>query len=213
MRTITLLSLFAFAAPALSVSPAWAEVPPVPTDAPSPLAPPSVTTTPAPVVATEPAAPPPPAPPAPPTPVVVAPQPSKNAMPEVPEIADEPMPVWKRPPPEARENRRALFLSMAPEVQQAQRMRQVGLGISIVGWASILAGGIVFEQTGSNDLHNGFSGLGHVNATLQNTGIGFMAVGSAVAAAGFAIFTVGQWRLTAWHKKRPNDAMPTLSGF
>ncbi|HEX4461176.1 MAG TPA: hypothetical protein VIA18_24520 [Polyangia bacterium] len=211
MRTIDLLSLLAFAASALSASPAWAEVPPVPTGAPSPLAPPSVTATPPPVVTSEPTVTPPPAPPAPP--VVARPQPSKNAMPEVPEIADEPMPVWKRPPPQARENRRALFLGMAPEVQQAQRLRQIGLGISIVGWASIFAGGIVYEQTSSNDIQTGFSGLGHVNATLQNTGIGFMAAGGAVAAIGFAIFTTGQWRVTAWHKKRPNDAMPTLSGF
>ncbi len=216
MRAVALMTLFAFAAPA------WADETQVsPTTAPSPLAPPAATVTPTPTPAPEPAGiqepPPLPPPPAPPKPVAPPPPPvsSKTTLPEVPEVPDEPLPDWSPPPPTPRENRRALFLTMAPEVQQAQRLRQAGLWISGFGWAGVLTGGILYGHTSNNDVVQGIpgNGPGGVSNLDVNAGLGLMIGGGAVALIGVTLFTAGQWQLSAWHKKRPSDRMPSMSGF
>ena len=227
MRTIALLTLIAF------TTPAWAQdavqgAAQDATDDPklsptSPLAPPAAPTvqaTPAPEPPGVQAPPetPPPAPPVPAKPQAAAPSASsKAALPEVPDGPDEPLPDWTPPPPTPRENRRAMFLQMAPEVQQAQRLRQAGLWVSGFGWAAVLAGGILYGHTGSNSVVQGIAAPpgsdNGVNKTDQNTGLALMLSGAGVGLVGVALFTAGQWQLSAWHKKRPTDTMPSMSGF
>lgn len=139
--------------------------------------------------------------------------PPPSSMPEVPEAPLEPMPEWTPPPPSQRMNRSARFLSLAPPVQRGQRLRQSGLLISSVGWSSLLAGGICYARTNDNNVVLGISGGGSANRELQSAGWGLMIGGGAAAVVGFALFTAGQWEITAWHKKRPTDPMPSLSGF
>jgi hypothetical protein len=220
MRTIALLTLIAFA------TPAWAQdatqaAPQDASDDPklsptSPLAPPA-----APAGQATPAPEPPvQAPPVPAKPQAAAPSSqasTKGALPEVPDGPDEPLPDWTPPPPTPRENRRALFLQMAPEVQQAQRLRQAGLWISGFGWAAVLGGGILYGHTGSNNVVQGINAMSDMDSgiskTDQNTGIALMLSGAGVGIIGVALFTAGQWQLSAWHKKRPTDTMPSMSGF
>ncbi|HWE31560.1 MAG TPA: hypothetical protein VHB97_26345 [Polyangia bacterium] len=224
MRTIALLTLLAFSAPA-SAADENTPVTPPPVTTPSPLAPPAPPPPPAtPATAPEPTGiqepPPEPPPPAPVKPVTAPPPPvsSRTVLPVVPEVPDEPLPEWTPPPPTPKESRRALFLQMSPEVQQAQHLRQAGLWISGIGWAAVLSGGILYAHTSDNTVVQGIGaagadqagGISHIQV---NTGIGLMISGGAVAAIGFAIFTAGQWQLSAWHKKRPTDTMPSMSGF
>ena len=207
MRAIAALTLLAFTAPAFAQdATATPTLPPT-----SPLAPPPVAT-PAPVGLQE----PPPDSPAPPKPPALPPPPplrSKAVWSDLPPVPDEPLPQWTPPPPTPRENRRALFLQMAPEVQQAQLLRQAGLWISSFGWAGLLAGGILYGRTNSNDPNGIGPDTGGVNKVDYNTGLGLMLGGTAVALVGVTLFVAGQWRLTAWHKKRPKDTMPSYSGF
>src|SRR4051794_33519665 len=77
-----------------------------------------------------------PEPPQAPEPATVQP----GAVPTVPDVPDEPLPEWHPPA----KHKGALFLSVAPEVQGAQRLRQVGLWISSLGWAQLLAAGILY---------------------------------------------------------------------
>jgi hypothetical protein len=207
MRAIALLTFVAFTAPVFAQE-ATPTLPPT-----SPLAPPAAT--PVPVGIQE----PPPDSPAPPKPPALPPPPplrSKAVWSDLPPVPDEPLPRWTPPPMTPRENRRALFLQMAPEVQQAQLLRQAGLWVSSFGWAGLFAGGILYGHTNGNKLVTGIAAThqgGGINSTYYNGGIGLMVGGAAVALVGVTLFVAGQWRLSAWHKKRPKDTMPSFSGF
>ena len=50
------------------------------------------------------------------------------------------------------------------------------------------------------------------NAIEKSAGT-FLGVGGIMAAGGFIVYTIGQWKMTAHHKKNPNEPLPPLSGF
>lgn len=153
---------------------------------------------------------------------------SQSPLPEVPQMPDEPLPEWK--PPSLKNNRRALFLSMPPQLQEAQRLRQIGIWLSSLGWTAVFAGGIVYARaiginedigrTSAGDVGDNNGGINIFNPKqedqrnlFERAGWGTMVAGGVVALVGFSVFTAGQWRITAWHKKRPQDPLPTMSGF
>jgi hypothetical protein len=151
-----------------------------------------------------------------------------SPLPEVPQMPDEPLPEWHPPPP--RNNKRALFLSLPPQLKQAQTLRQIGIWLSSLGWIAVFGGGIVYARAVAinQDIgHNSAGDVGDNNMGVnifspqqedqrnrfEYAGLGTMIGGGVVAAIGFSLFTAGQWRITVWHKKRPGDPVPSMSGF
>ncbi|MDB4966719.1 MAG: hypothetical protein JWN44_2408 [Myxococcales bacterium] len=164
-----------------------------------------------------------------------APEPAKlpsSGIPTVPDVPDEPLPDWH--PPTVL-HRGAQFLEVSPQVASAQRIRQVGLWISSIGWAQLLAAGILYGwAVNLNDDvgHPHADGSGMANSSgqitqtqvfdprledernrVQNASIGLISIGTTMAVTGFVIYTIGQARITSWHKQHPKDPLPPLSGF
>jgi hypothetical protein len=153
-----------------------------------------------------------------------------HAPPPVPDVPDEPLPAWHPPTTHASN---ALFLSVAPQVAEAQKLRQVGLIVSCVGWAQIFAAGIVYAAAAdTNDtlssLHptgvTGVDGTPNLSTMFdpgledkrnreQAASIALFSIGGAMAAAGFVLYTIGQTRLHSWHDAHPREPLPPLSGF
>jgi hypothetical protein len=162
-----------------------------------------------------------------PEPATLAP----GAVPTAPDVPDEPLPEWR--PPTHRS--RALFLQVGPEVQSAQKLRQVGLWISSLGWAQLLAAGILYGwavNLNEDASHPHADGSGMVNTSgqitqtqtfdpaledernrVQNASLSLIGIGGALALGGFIVYTIGQARITVWHKEHPNDPLPPLSGL
>ncbi len=141
--------------------------------------------------------------------------------PQVPQLPDEPLPEWHPPPPS---KGHALFLSLTPEVQEAQKVRQAGLWISSFGWAVTFLGGVfyVWAANLNNDVTSPpppnppgvFSpALEDQRNHVEAAAISCLAIGGTFAAAGFVLYTVGQWKITSHHKTHPNEPLPPLSGF
>jgi hypothetical protein len=140
--------------------------------------------------------------------------------PPVPQLPDEPLPEWHPPP---KRTGQALFLQLTPQMQEAQKLRQAGLWISSVGWIELFAGGILFVWADSvnTDLgHPTPNSNGMFDPTLEDkrnkietASATFLGIGGIMAAGGFALYTAGQWRLTAHHKAHPSEPLPPLSGF
>jgi hypothetical protein len=141
--------------------------------------------------------------------------------PPVPQLPDEPLPEWHPPPPG---KSRAMFLEMSPEMLQAQKLRQVGLWISSFGWAEVFLGGVLYVWAA--DLNQDVSNppppnpAGHFVPALEDernrvetAAASLLTIGGTLAAGGFVLYTIGQWRLTAHHKKHPTEPLPPLSGF
>jgi hypothetical protein len=151
--------------------------------------------------------------------------------PMVPEAPDEPLPEWRMPPP----RRAAMFLSVAPEVQGAQRLRQAGLWISSLGWAQLLAAGILYGwavNINQDVGHPHSDGSGRVNGNdpvtqtstfdpyledrrnrVETASAALIGIGGGLALGGFIVYTIGQAKITVWHKSHPRDPLPPLSGF
>jgi hypothetical protein len=150
--------------------------------------------------------------------------------PEVPQVPDEPLPEWRPPPP----RKSALFLSVAPQVAMAQKWRQAGLWISSIGWAQLLAAGILYgwaaninddighpHTDGSGNPTSGGYGVTSVfdpsledkRNHIEQASTGLISIGGTMAVAGFIVYTVGQAKITIWHKEHPRDPLPPLSGF
>jgi hypothetical protein len=144
-----------------------------------------------------------------------APRPLAAALPEVPQLPDEPLPAWTPPKPPPRNSGRAIFLSLPPPMREAQRLRQVGLLVSSVGLLGLFAGGIVYAI----DPDNNFSNVSYsanqdpMRNRLLTIGLATMIAGSGVAVVGFSLFAAGQYRIKSWHKRRPNDPLPSMSGL
>jgi hypothetical protein len=149
-----------------------------------------------------------------------------GALPEVPLIGDEPLPDWK--PPEVHVGRRqALFLSLAPEIQRAQRMRQAGMWLASFGGVALLAGGIVEAAAidlagniGTSSAQGGNVPTGRFDPAEEDKkdavhagALSLFAVGGALAASGMTLFIVGQYRIKRWHVAHPADPLPPLSGY
>jgi len=141
--------------------------------------------------------------------------------PPVPQLPDEPLPVW-HPPKQI--NRRAMFLQMSPEMRDDQRLRQLGIWSSSLGWASVFLGGVLFVWAASlnSDLGNPpppapagtFNpGIEDQRNRVENSAFAFLGIGGVLAVGGFALYTAGQWKMTAHHKKHPDEPLPPLSGF
>lgn len=150
---------------------------------------------------------------------------------EVPDVPDEPLPEWHPPV----QRRGALFLQISPEVQGAQRLRQVGLWVSSLGWAQLLAAGILYGwavNLNEDVSHPHADGSGMVNTSgditrtsifdpaledernrVQNASLALIGIGGAMALGGFIVYTIGQAKITIWHKQHPKDPLPPLSGF
>jgi len=141
--------------------------------------------------------------------------------PAVPQLPDEPLPEWHPPP---KTDRHALFLQMTPQMLEAQKIRQAGLWISSAGWAQLLLGGILYAWAADLNQDEGSPPPPHVpglfdpaledqrNSVLTATRV-FLSVGGIMAAGGFVVYTIGQWKLTSHHKTHPSEPLPPLSGF
>jgi hypothetical protein len=151
--------------------------------------------------------------------------------PQVPQLPDEPLPEWHPPP----KRTGALFLSVSPEVQSAQHLRQAGLWISSVGWAQLLLGGILYGWAAdvNDDVgHPRANGTGMVNSSgdvtqnsffdpaledkrnhIEQATAAFIGIGGTMAVGGFVLYTIGQWKITVHHKTHPTEPLPPLSGF
>jgi hypothetical protein len=140
--------------------------------------------------------------------------------PTVPQLPDEPLPEWHPPP---KRSGAALFLQLTPEMQEAQKLRQAGLWISSIGWVELFGGGILYVWANSVNTDLG-------NPTPNSTGIfdpsmedqrnrieraswAFLGIGGVMAAGGFVLYTMGQWKMTSHHKTHPSEPLPPLSGF
>jgi hypothetical protein len=141
--------------------------------------------------------------------------------PAVPQLPDEPLPAWHPPPPS---NRHALFLQVSPEVQQAQKLRQIGLWLSSLGWAQVFLGGVLYVWAAVLTQDIGappqpytpgvFSpALEDERNRVEAASISMMAIGGVLSAGGFVLYTVGQWKITSHHKTHPTEPLPPLSGF
>jgi hypothetical protein len=148
------------------------------------------------------------------------------ALPDVPDIGDEPLPEWKPPPPD---KRRILFLSLSPEMRRAQQMRQAGLWLASAGGVTLLAGGIVWALAvdANTDLSAGIiAGTGGVITNnkfhpeledkrdrFATAGVSLFTIGAVLTGGGLLLFGYGQYQLAAWHKRHPGDPLPALSGY
>jgi hypothetical protein len=141
--------------------------------------------------------------------------------PAVPQLPDEPLPEWHPPPPS---NRHALFLQMSPQMQDAQKIRQAGLWISSFGWAQLLLGGVLYAWAADLNQDEGSPPPPHAPGVFspqledeRNRVLGatraFLSIGGVMAAGGFVLYTIGQWRITSHHKSHPSEPLPPLSGF
>jgi hypothetical protein len=141
------------------------------------------------------------------------------ALPEVPQIGDEPLPEWK-PPTVKLSRRQALFLSLSPEVQRAQQMRQAGLWLASFGGVSLLVGGII-EGTAidlAGDIGTPKNGIFDPRVEdqkdlLHTTAVSIFAIGGTLAVTGMTLFIAGQHRIKSWHSEHPGDPLPPLSGY
>ena len=49
---------------------------------------------------------------------------------------------------------------------------------------------------------------------VEASAISLLAIGGTLAAGGFVLYTIGQWKMQpAHHKTHPNEPLPPLSGF
>jgi hypothetical protein len=150
--------------------------------------------------------------------------------PTVPDVPDEPLPEWTPPKKRAAV---PLFLQLSPQMIEAQRLRQIGLWVSCIGWAQMFAAGIVdvaaaqvnhdlstervvgFDQGSLSPIYSTTfdPGLEDERNRLQNTSISLFSIGGIMAAGGFVVYSIGQSRISIWHKAHPKDPLPALSGF
>lgn len=151
------------------------------------------------------------------------------APPQAVDLPDEPLPDWHPP----RRQTASLFLTVAPQVHEAQRLRQVGLWVSAIGWAQLLAGGIVYvaaagaNQDASQSHPVGFDiaqqmpifsstfdpDLEDRRDRLQSASVSLFAIGGTMAGVGFILYALGQTQLSKWHHAHPHDPLPPLSGY
>jgi hypothetical protein len=166
-------------------------------------------------------------PPSPPKPAPQAKTADGKPLPEVPEIADEPLPQWSAPMARPK----AVFLSVHPEVKRSQQLRQAGLWMASIGGAALLTSGILYAHalTVNGDMNLGCEAVlgfsmqqcdGRFHPALEDekdryatSAITLMAVGGTLVGTGIAVFGLGQWQLRRWHHRHPTDPLPPLSGY
>lgn len=149
--------------------------------------------------------------------------------PIVPDVPDEPLPDWT--PPKRRVA--ALHLQLAPEIREAQKLRQIGVWVSCIGWGQMFAAGIIYVAavSANHDISTNhivgydpltlspiFSSqfnpaLEDQRNRLQNASLSLFSIGGVMAAGGFIVYTIGQSRISIWHKAHPREPLPPLSGY
>jgi hypothetical protein len=147
--------------------------------------------------------------------------------PPPPEVQDVPLPRW-RPPTQASQ---AQFLAVAPEIAHSQKLRQAGLTLASIGFAGVLAGGIVWARAVEAHGYETVTMVGYrpdgrplyatsfspddaaEHGRMVSAATALFVVGGTLAATGVILFSVGQARISAWHRERPSDALPPLSGY
>jgi hypothetical protein len=136
----------------------------------------------------------------------------------MPNVPDEPLPEWHPP---TRRLSGLIFLSLSPEVVQAQKLRQAGISLTALGWVSVFTVGITYEQAvnQNNILSNDPTDPGHWNParedlrnTLEAASLSLAIIGGVMVVGGFALFTAGQWKISSYHKRHPKEPLPSLSG-
>jgi hypothetical protein len=149
--------------------------------------------------------------------------------PALPTVPDEPLPEWHPP---ATRSAVPIFLTVSPEMIQAQKFRQAGLWISSIGWLQFFASGILYatakdvntsisnpRTTGTDPYGNAitdttFDVAGEDKRNrLETSSMALAITGGAMALGGFVLFTVGQARISSFHKRHPKEPLPPLSGF
>jgi hypothetical protein len=156
-------------------------------------------------------------------------QAQRVAVPIVPDVPDEPLPEWK--PPVRKTG--ALHLRLSPEVATGQKLRQTGVWVSSIGWSLAFAAGIIYvEAVRVNGTLSATHIIGYDPISmapissalfdpalederdrLQAASLTLFAVGGAMAAGGFIVYTLGQARISIAHKAHPKDPLPPLSGY
>jgi hypothetical protein len=142
------------------------------------------------------------------------------APPTVPQLPDEPLPEWHPPVKRAQ----VLFLNLTPQMQDAQRLRQLGLWISTVGWIELFGAGVLYVWAVNVNRDIGSPTPDNAGAVFQPqvedqrnqieaSAAVFFSVGAVMTAGGFVLYTMGQWRMTVHHKQHPRDPLPPLSGL
>jgi hypothetical protein len=153
-----------------------------------------------------------------------------TAPPPMPVVPDEPLPEWHPPP--AHRMTGPIFLSVNPELVQAQKLRQAGITISATGWLAIFAIGIMYPQAVNqnnilSNLHSETNdSTGNPVATttfepwredlrnrLEAASLSMAIIGGVMAVGGFCLFTAGQWKISSYHKRHPKEPLPSLSGY
>jgi hypothetical protein len=151
--------------------------------------------------------------------------------PPVPQLPDEPLPVWK--PPTVRSH--PFHLRASAEAERAHSFRQAGLWLASFGGASVFAGGLLFAN--ASDINDSLS---HSHNVVVSDGAGgyreFSSVtfdpaledqrdqrlaasqalligGGVCLATGVVLFAIGQLRLRTIHREHPHDPLPPLSGY
>ena len=149
--------------------------------------------------------------------------------PPMPVVPDEPLPEWHPP---VRRLSMPVFLTLAPDMVQAQKLRQAGLWISSFGWLQFFAAGILYTSAadvntalgaprvlGTDMYGNGIMsrvfdpGTEDKRNRLEASSLSLAIIGGAMAIGGFVLFTTGQTKISMYHKKHPKEPLPALSGF
>jgi hypothetical protein len=149
--------------------------------------------------------------------------------PAMPAVPDEPLPEWHPP---ARRLSGPIFLTVSPDLVQAQKLRQAGITISATGWLAVFSIGILYPQAvnQNNTLSNlHVTGVDQYGDTLPSTtfepwredlrnrleaaSLSMAIIGGAMAVGGFVLFTAGQWKISSYHKRHPKEPLPSLSGY
>ena len=151
--------------------------------------------------------------------------------PPVPELPDQPLPVWT--PPKVMPH--AFHLRISAAAASAQATRQAGLWFLSLGGAALFAGGLLYANASDiNDAlshsHNVVADDGHGNY-IEYSSItfdprlederdqrlaasrGLLISGGVALTVGAVLFTVGQLHLRAIHHEHPADPLPPLSGY
>lgn len=149
--------------------------------------------------------------------------------PKMPVVPDEPLPEWHAP---TRKLNIPIFLTISPEMVEAQKLRQAGLWISSLGWLQFFAAGILYTSAADvntalgNPRIIGTDMYGNETMTrvfdpaiedkrnrLESSSLSLAIIGGAMAIGGFIIFTTGQTKISMYHKRHPKEPLPALSGF
>jgi hypothetical protein len=149
--------------------------------------------------------------------------------PPMPAVPDEPLPEWHPP---VHRSSMPIFLTVSPQLLEAQKFRQAGITISGIGWLCLFSIGILYPQAvvQNNTLSNlhvtGVDQYGNTQPSttfepsredlrnrLEAASLSMLVIGGTMAVGGFVLFTVGQYRISSYHRRHAKEPLPSLSGY